>query len=111
MKTLAVLAAALAISLVSAGTASAQRFSGGSVSETRITTDAYGNKRSVTRIRNSDGSVTDTRIGTDAYGNKRSITRRTTDEGGLTCQTITRRVKNASGDTASRTERRCAADF
>jgi hypothetical protein len=111
MKTIAVLAAALAISLVSAGAASAQRFAGSSVSETRTITDAYGNKQSVTRVRNPDGSVTDTRIGTDAYGNKRSVTRRTTDEGGLTCQTITRRIKNASGDTASRTVRRCAADY
>jgi hypothetical protein len=85
MKTLAVLAAAPAISLACAGTASAQRFAGSSVSETRTTIDAFGNKRSVTR--------------------------RTTDEGGLTCETVTRRSKNALGDTASRTERRCAADF
>jgi hypothetical protein len=111
MKTLAVLAAALAISLACAGTASAQRFAGSSASETRTTTDAFGNKRSVTRIRNSDGSVTNTRSGTDAFGNKRSVTSRTTDEGGLTCQTVTRRSKNALGDIASRTERRCAADF
>lgn len=85
MKTLAVLAAALAISLACVGTASAQRFAGSSVSETRTITDAFGNKRSVTR--------------------------RITDEGGLTCQTVTRRSQNASGDTASRTERRCAADY
>ena len=111
MKTLAVLAAALAISVACAGTASAQRFAGSSVSETRTTIDAFGNKRSVTRIRNSDGSVTNTRSGTDAFGNKRSVTRRTTDEGGLTCQTVTRRSTNALGDTASPTERRCAADF
>jgi hypothetical protein len=109
MKTLAVLAAALAISLSCVGTASAQRFAGRSVSETRITIDAFGNKRSATRIRNSDGSVTNIRRGTDAFGN--SVTRRTTDEGGLTCQTVTRRSKNALGDTVSRTERRCAADY
>jgi hypothetical protein len=111
MKTLAVLAAALAISLACAGTASAQRSDGRSVSETRTIVDAFGNKRTVTRIRNSDGSVTDTRSGTDTFGNKRSVTRTVTDEGGLTCQTVTRRVKNASGAAASRTERRCAADF
>jgi len=111
MKTLAVLAAALAISLASAGAASAQRFGGSCVSETRTSTDAWGNKRTVTRVRNSDGSVTDTRSGTDAYGNQRSVTRRTADEGGLTCQTVTRRIKNASGQSASRTERRCAADY
>jgi len=111
MKTLAVLAAALAISLASAGAVSAQRFGGSSVSETRTSTDAWGNKRTVTRVRNSDGSVTDTRSGTDAYGNQRSVTRRTADEGGLTCQTVTRRIKNASGQSASRTERRCAADY
>jgi len=111
MKTLAVLAAALAISLACVGTASAQRFAGSSVSETRTITDAFGNKRSITRIRNSDGSVTNTLRGTDAFGNKRTVTRRITDEGGLTCQTVTRRSQNASGDTASRTERRCAADY
>jgi hypothetical protein len=111
MKTLAVLAAALAISLACIGTASAQRFAGSSVSETWTITDAYGNKRSVTRMRNPDGSVTNILRGADAYGNKRIVTRTTTDEGGLTCQTVTRRSKNALGDTASRTERRCAADY
>jgi hypothetical protein len=137
MKSLAVLAAALAISLACAGTASAQRFAGNSVSETQTTTDAFGNKRTHTRTRNSDGSISDSRSGTDAFGNKRtvtrsrnsdgsvsetrsatdasgnqrSVTRRNTDEGGLQCQTVTRRSKNALGDTASRTERRCAADF
>ncbi len=109
MKTLAVLAAALAISLACAETASAQ--AGNSVSETRTFIDAFGNKHSVTRIRNSDGSVTKTRSGTDAFGNQRSVTLRTTDEGGLTCQTVTRRSKNALGASASRTQRRCAADF
>jgi hypothetical protein len=111
MKTLAVLAAALAISLACAGTASAQRFAGTSITETRTTTDGFGNRRTHTRSRNSDGSITHTRSGTDAFGNQRSVTRRITDEGGLHCLTVTRRSKNASGDAASRTERRCAADF
>jgi hypothetical protein len=77
MKTLAVLAAALAISLACAGTASAQRFDGGRVIETQTIIDALGNRRNVTRSRNSDGSasVTETRTGTDAFGNRRSVTR------------------------------------
>jgi hypothetical protein len=113
MKTLAVLAATLAISLTCAGTASAQRSDGGSVIETRTSTDAFGNQRSVTRRRNSDGSasVSVTRTGTDAFGNRRSVTRRITDNGSVRCQTVTSRASDAFGDSASRTVRRCAADF
>ena len=134
MKTVAVLAAALAISLACAETASAQgnsvtetwsgtdslgnkqlftrsRNSDGSVTVTRCGADSFGNQRCITRGRNSDGSVSATRSGRDARGNERSITRNFTDDGGLHCQTVTRRAKNALGNTASRTERSCAADF
>src|SRR5262245_35752787 len=125
MKILAVLASALAIVLASAGTASAQRFAGGSVTETRTSTDAFGNQRTVTSRRNSDGSasvtdtrtgtdrfgnrrtvtsrrnsdgsasVTDTRTGTDRFGNRRSVTSTTNDDGSVRCRTVTSRATDA----------------
>ena len=64
MKTLAaVIAATLAISLACAETASAQ-----SVSTTTSTTDAWGNKQSVTKSRNSDGSESISKFNKDAFG-------------------------------------------
>jgi hypothetical protein len=81
MKTIAVLGAALAISLTFAETASAQAFGGGdSVSVTQTSTDAFGNRQSVTKRRNADGSesinITKGNIGIS--GNLRSVNRRNT---------------------------------
>ena len=84
MKTLAILGAALAISLTFAAPASAQFFGGGS-------------------------SVSITRTGTDIFGNRRSVTRRISDNGfGGRCLSVTRRISNDFGNSASRTVRRCS---
>jgi hypothetical protein len=82
MKTLAVLGAALAISLTFAAPASAQFFGGGSVSVTRTSTDIFGNRRSVTR-----------RISDNGFGGR--------------CVSVTRRISDGF-DSASRTVRRCS---
>jgi hypothetical protein len=77
VKTLAILTAALAISLACAGTASAQT---SSVSQT-TSTDAFGNQRTVTKRHNADGSESVSRSVTDAFGNKKSITKRQNADG------------------------------
>lgn len=85
MKTLAVLGAALAISLTFAAPASAQFFGGGnSVSVTRTSTDGFGNRQSVTR-----------RISSNGFGGR--------------CMSVTRRNSDGFGDSASRTVRQCSS--
>jgi hypothetical protein len=82
MKTIAVLGAALAISLTFAETASAQAFGGGdSVSVTQTSTDAFGNRQSVTKRRNADGSASISKSTTDAFGNRQSVTKRRNADG------------------------------
>jgi hypothetical protein len=93
MKTIAVVTAALAISLAFAGTASADSFT-----MTRTGVDAFGNNQSVTQ------SI-------DNFGNRRSVISRDADNGFVHCRTVTVRGTNAFGDSASRTMRRCAPDF
>ena len=70
MRTLAVLAATLAITLTFAATASAQ-----SVSITTSKTDEFGNKQSITKTRNSDGSESISKFTKDALGNKQRVTK------------------------------------
>ena len=90
MKTLAALGVALAISLSFAAPASAQFFGGGGFL-------GGGNSISVTRSQ------------TDAFGNRRSVTRRITSNGfGGTCRSITQRRTDGFGDSASRTVRQCS---
>jgi len=54
-------------------------------------------------------SISITRSSTDAFGNRRSVTRRISNNGfGGVCQSVTRRASDGFGDTASRTVRRCS---
>src|SRR5262245_56986219 len=102
MKTIAVLAAALAVSLTWAGTASAQGFGGDSVTITKTGTDVFGNRRSVTRSRNSDGSESISRSVTDDFGNRRSVTRRRNADGS---ELISRSDTDSLGNRKSVTKR------
>ena len=77
MKTLAIFTAALAISLAYAGTASAQT---SSMTQT-ISTDAFGNQRTVTKRHNADGSDSISQSVTDAFGNRKSVTKRHNADG------------------------------
>jgi hypothetical protein len=88
MKTLAVLLGAAAISLTFAAPASAQFFGGG-----------FG----------GGGSISVTRSSTDAFGNRQSVTRRISNNGfGGVCRSITRRNSDGFGDSQSRTVRQCS---
>lgn len=90
MKTLAVLLGAAAISLTFAAPASAQFFGGGG-------------------FLGGGNSISVTRSSTDAFGNRQSVTRRITNNGfGGVCRSITRRNSDGFGDSASRTVRQCS---
>ena len=103
MKTIAVLAAALAVSLTCAGTASAQGFGGDSVTITKTGTDAFGTRRTVTRSRNSDGSESISKSVTDDRGNRRSVTKRRNADGS---ESISKSVTDDRGNRKSVTKRR-----
>jgi hypothetical protein len=103
MKTLAVVTAALAISLTFAGTASAD-------SVTMTKTDRFGNQTSFTQ--NNDGHGHQNKVITqkDAFGRQRTIIQNNSDNGLVRCQFVTVRNSNALGDSVSSTRRRCALD-
>lgn len=90
MKTLAVLGATLAISFALAAPASAQFLGGGG-------------------FLGGGNSISVTRSSTDAFGNRRSVTRRISNNGfGGVCRSITRRASDGFGDSQSRTVRQCS---
>jgi hypothetical protein len=89
-KALAVLGAALAISFATAAPASAQFFG-----------PSFGG--------GGGGSISVTRSSTDAFGNRQSVTRRISNNGfGGVCRSITRRNSDGFGDSQSRTVRQCS---
>jgi hypothetical protein len=111
MKTLAVVTAALAISLTFARIASAD-----SVSITRTSVDAFGDRNSVIQNTRTGIDAFGNRrsfhiISKDAFGNQRSVIQNNSDNGFVRCQTVTLRSADAVDDSASRTMRRCAPDF
>jgi hypothetical protein len=93
MKTLAIIAAGLAISLALVRTASADSFS-----IMRTGMDAFSIRRGIIPP-----------ISKDDFGTQRSVIQNNSDNG-ISCQTVTLRSADAIGDPASRTMRRCAPD-
>jgi len=98
VKTLAIFTAALAISLAYAGTASAQT---SSMTQT-ISTDAFGNQRTVTKRHNADGSNSISQSMTDALGNRKSVTRHHNADGS---DSISQSMTDAFGNRKSVTKR------
>ena len=103
MKTLAVVPAALAISLTFAGIASAD-----SVTMTR--TDRFGNQTSVTQSTDGRGHRQKVITQRDTLGRQRTIIQNSTDNGLVNCKTMTVTNRNAFGDSVTSTKRRCAPD-
>jgi hypothetical protein len=98
VKTIAILTAALAISLACAGTASAQT---SSVTQT-TSTDGFGNQRTVTKRHNADGSESVTKSVSDGFGDRKSITKRHNADGS---ESVTKSVSDAFGNRKSVTKR------
>jgi len=97
MKTLAIVAAALTISLSVAETASAQT----SVTTTSSTrTDALGDRQTTT---------SSTR--TDAFGDRQTTTSSTSNNGRVRCGSVTQSISDGRGDSVTRTRHGCRPDF
>jgi hypothetical protein len=103
MKTLAVVTAALAISLTFAGTASAD-----SVTMTKI--DRFGNQTSFTQSNDGHGHQQKVITQKDAFGRQHTMIQNNSDNGFVHCRMVTVSNRNAFGDTVSSTQRRCAPD-
>src|SRR5262245_52280078 len=103
MKTLAVITAALAMSLTFAGTASAD-------SVTMTKTDRFGNQTSVTQSNDGRGHQQRVIKQKDAFGRQRTIVQNNSDNGFVRCRTVTVTNTNAVGDSVSGTKLRCELD-
>jgi hypothetical protein len=103
MKTLAVVTAALAISLTFAGTASAD-------SVTISKTDRFGNQTSITQSNDGRGHKQRVIRQKDAFGRSGTVVENNSDNGFFHCRTVTVTNTNAVGDSVSGTKRRCAPD-
>jgi hypothetical protein len=84
-----------------------------SVVITKTSTDGFGHKKTVSKTQNADGSksVSVTESGRDIFGNNKTVSKKFTDDGSVRCKTVSSRTTDSFGDSASRTSRRCAADF